>query len=161
MHATKFKKVKESVVSAHATAAAAARQHIQTASALPSTQCPAAAFTPSELHDQCIASFNETVEHLRSTPQWSKLVDASAVQQLFEPNHPTLMSRPLISGRFAVDMQKGRRSSSLQNPTPWRIDYSSAATFRENRGECSGHGCALLQPTAMLGSLLSACSTIG
>lgn len=174
VNANNLQKVKAHAAAAHASASAAAATvaarlhgHITASPAVAATAsrspqqpqpahqppCTAATFTPSDLHEQCLASFNETVDRLRNTPQLAKLVQSAGVEKLLQSLEQSAIPR---------SWTPVREHSSQKQRQPWKIDYKSAHTFRENRGECGGLNCAVqLQPTALLGSLVGACSTIG
>lgn len=176
VNANSLQKVKAHAAAAHASATAAAATvaarlhgHITTSPAVVATansspqeqqlpqqpSCTAATFTSSDLHEQCLASFNETVDRLRNTPQLAKLIQSTGVEKLLQSLEQSVNPLPSRSSTAV------RRHSSQKQQT-WKIDYKSSHTFRENRGECGGLNYAVqIQPTALLGSLVGACSTIG
>lgn len=168
VNANNLQKVKAHATAAHASATAAAATvaarlhgHISSSAATSRSQtptqqqqsCTAATFTSSDLHDQCLASFNETVDRLRNTPQLAKLVQATGVDKLLQSLQQS--TNPLPA--------RNAPTPSLRKPnSKWKIDYTSSDTFRVNRGECGGRLCTLqMQPTSLLGTLVGTCSTFG
>lgn len=74
------------------------------------------------LHELCILSFNETLTQFKNSPQKA-----------------TLFSIPIeeiVSKEYPIFLRKYNESNKAIKSKPWKIDYTSKESFRENRGEC-------------------------
>lgn len=78
-------------------------------------------FSGAELHELCILSFNETLVKLKNSPLASALTSVP-FEAIFTKDHPIIV-------------KKYRQFVHDHKTSPWKIDYTSKQSFRENHAD--------------------------